>query len=76
MGERGDKRKHMKSVSGAIIMLAGAAWYIAAHFAPDNRPQYAPGSWYESDYLRLFSIILAFVGGVLVILGWRSEPKD
>ena len=75
--EKRDGDIAMKSVSAALIVIAGAAWYVAAHFMPDSRPQaYVSGTWFGPDYMRLCAIVVSIIGGVAWFLSWRSAPKE
>ena len=66
----------MKGLNASIIVLAGAAWYVAARLMPDSRPAaYVTGTWFGPDYMRFSAIVLSIIGGVAWLLSSRSAPR-
>jgi hypothetical protein len=60
----------MKSLSASIITLAGAAWYIAAHFAPPEI-----GFVTMADCVRYFGLVLSAVGAITWFISWCRRPE-
>jgi hypothetical protein len=56
----------MKTISAAIIVLAGAVWHIAAHFLPEPPSNAVAGTWFVQDYVRAGGITLSAIG----LLAW------